>query len=280
MSIFIKLSPNERRIFFNNLKDSIAQSWDCFYPKYNISRTMFFNYLSGRYCIPKNLFKEWRKLAGVNIKNFQEINKSKYIFKKIPSIKIDDKLAEIFGVLNGDGHLSKHQNEINVVGDSREKDYLKYLKNLLEEKFSLKFTFFEEPTRVKLRVYSKDLSDYLVFQHGFKKGKKKGNLQVPEAIKNSTNLKISYIRGLFDTDGTIYLRRKSGLVIEISNVDKLFREEIKSILDDIGIVSCINKRYVSIYRQDQIHKFFKMVKPSNPKHLNNYKKYSNYARMV
>lgn len=280
MVVFISLSEYERIKFFKELKKSINISWDKFYPKYNISRTMFFNYLSGRYGIPKNLFDKWIKLVNIRINNINKFEKQKYLLKSLSKVKVDKKLAEIFGALNGDGHISNFQYEINIVGDSKEKAYMIHLKNLFEKKFGISFTFFEEPNRIKLRTYSKELSNYLINKHNFPKGRKKGKLKVPEIIKKSREFKKSYLRGLFDTDGTIYVRRKNDLVIEISNVDRRFRKEVANILADLGFLASLNKRHISIYQQKQIHKFFKIIKPANPKHLKKYKLYSKQAWVV
>ncbi len=274
MPIFIKFSNKERELFFNKLKNKINKSWEKFYPKYKISRTMFFNYLSGRYDLPKILFDKWNKIVRISTNNLEKINKEKYTKKNLPKIKVNIKLAEIFGALNGDGHISKCGKEVCIVCDAREKDYLIYLKGLCEKTFRLNFTFFHEPTKIKLRTYSTELSKLLTESYGLPKGNKIGKLKIPESIKNSKSFLISYLRGLFDTDGSIYIRRKKDLVVNLSNADKRFLLEIAEALRSMGFSVCVNRANLFIYNQEQIRYFFKLIKPSNNKHLKKFQMYS------
>ena len=270
---FIKLNEKQRKFFFRKLKEKIGDSWENFYPKYSISRTMFFNYLSGRYNLPKKLFLEWNKISKPNFNKLDEITKKKYSEKKIKAFKTDSTLAEILGVLNGDGHLSNFKYEICVVCDAREKEYLNYLKNLFETKFGIAFTFYCELTKIKLRTYSKHLSNILVSKYHLPKGNKLGKLKIPPVVYNNKGRLKSYLRGLFDTDGSIYFRRNNEPVIEISNADKRFLLEVKRALETLGFKIAKGKNRIFIYRKDHILNFFKMIKPANSKHL---KKYQNY----
>src|SRR3989344_3926227 len=121
MAFFVVLSLKQRRRLFKKIKIKV-RTWDNFYLKYKISRSMFFNYLSGRYSIPLRLFNIWKKIAKfhdqVNI-----VEKKVYLKKEIKEISLDENLAEIIGVLNGDGHISKNKKEICVVGNKHEEEY-------------------------------------------------------------------------------------------------------------------------------------------------------------
>ena len=83
MSTFVRLSEKQRKLFFTKLKENISSSWDNFYPKYNRSRAMFFNYMSGKYDLPHELFVKWKKIAEVELENIKKIEKQKYIQKEI-----------------------------------------------------------------------------------------------------------------------------------------------------------------------------------------------------
>jgi len=47
---------------------------------------MFFNYLSGRYFIPKQLFRQWCTDYNIKVKNEEEIIRPKYTKNFIPKI--------------------------------------------------------------------------------------------------------------------------------------------------------------------------------------------------
>ena len=65
-------------------------------------------------------------------------------------------------------------------------------------------------------------------------GEKKGKLFVPKQVFRRREWIIHYIRGLFDTDGSFYIRREKDPVIEISSADIRFLKEIKSTLNLLG----------------------------------------------
>ena len=275
MVLFVLLSSDQRKIFFGKIKTKIG-SWEKFYPRYNISRAMFFNYLSGKYGIPLDLFNLWKEISNFK-ENVNTIEKSMYLKKEIKEIILDENLAEIIGVLNGDGHISKNQKEICVVGNKNEKDYALYLQNLFTSKLKVDFNhIFFDSSRFKLKGYSVDLSRFLVKEYGLPSGNKLGKLHIPPQILTKNELLISYLRGLYDTDGTIYIRRKKDYVIEISSADKNYLIEIKSALERLGFNISLLKNHVAIYKKHEIKKFFELIRPSNSKHL---KRFENYSKI-
>lgn len=268
MPYYIQLESSERLKLFNKLKKRFGQSWDKIYPNFKISRAMFFQYLSGNYDIPENIFLQLEKLSGFYAVNLQKIYKTKYIKKEIINPKMSVELAEILGVINGDGHLGKNGQEISITGNALEKDYFDYLKVLFERTFNLEFRLFMTTSTVlKLKIYSTELSKILNKEFNLPLGKKKGRLYIPKQVFSSDNFLISYIRGLFDTDGTIYIRRKKDMVIEIISADPNYLIQIKKALVRLNFRTGISGKHLYIYNQEEIVRFFGVIKPANPKHL-------------
>src|SRR3989338_1326955 len=249
MPNFIKINEEDRIKLFNNLKSEINIPWRVFYPKFNISKSSFFNYLSGRNKIPEELFNKFMILAKTNIMNKQILECPRYKKKTIHAFKLDRHLAEILGILNGDGHISKSKYEICVVGSILERDYYNYLKNLFENKFGTKFTLREEETTFKLRLYSKDFLS-------------------------------CYIRGLYDTDGCFHIRRKNDPMISITSADRRFLLEVTNALNYLGYNTAKGDQRVFIYRKKDVNKFFKEIEPSNSKHLKKYNQYLEQASIA
>jgi len=273
MPKFVELENQSRRIFFENLKKNINCTWENFFIKYKISRASFFNYLSGRYSIPKEIFYDWQNISKTRPLLKKELERSRYIPKRVPPVKLDKKLAEILGILNGDGHLSKLKYGICVAGNRLEQDYFDYLKNLFESKFKIRFRVFEVQSGLKIQAYSKQLSEILIETYGLPKGDKMGKLKIPPQIKSNKLLLINYIRGLFDTDGTFYIRRESDPVIEISSGDSRFLNDVHLALLFLGFNAKKYQKHVSMYGLREATKFFSLIKPANNKHL---KKFSLY----
>ena len=105
------------------------------------------------------------------------------------------------------------------------------------------------------------------------KGNKIGKLKIPLQVLKSRVLLRSYIRGLFDTDGSFYIRRKKDPVIEITSIDNNFLKEIQNALILLGFNARISKNKTFIYNKKDINLFFNKIHPANKKHL---KRYQNY----
>lgn len=280
MPIFVNLDEKDRIRLFTKVKENFGFSWNKFYPRLYVSRSMFFNYLSGKNDIPKNIFLKLQKVSKIKINNYKEINQNRNVKKEIRSPLMDRSLAEILGVLNGDGHISDIKYEISVVLSSTEKEYCSYLKNLFENKFKTSFNLLIQPGKIRLKTYSIDLFKILTGEYGLPNGKKKGKLVIPKQVFKKRKWIVSYVRGLFDTDGSFYIRRKKDPVVEISSADIIFLKEVRDTLKYLGFNFVKGTNKISLYRKEEITNFFNLIKPVNSKHLKKHQNYLNNQALV
>ncbi|MFH1664201.1 MAG: LAGLIDADG family homing endonuclease [archaeon] len=113
---------------------------------------------------------------------------------------------------------------------------------------------------------------------------KKEELLVPDWIKNNENFSKAFIRGLFDTDGSISYKKnntaKSNLhtvgVLSIVSTSKILITDVSFILSHLGL-----KHYVRIHKKSNgekdayridiynpyLSKFMCVIGSHNPKHL-------------
>jgi len=241
MAVFIKVNRKNREKLFGELKDILGKTWLDIAREFSISRAMLFNYRKGSYPIPDSLFTELIKKTGIKIPS-KKILKTVYLKKEISIPQLNEELAEILGVLNGDGYLGKRPYEICITGSKLERDYFLYIKKLLEKLFNLNFKISYQENKIRIRTYSKDLVLFLNKQYNLPIGKKTGNLTVPLKLKQNKNFLKAYIRGLFDTDGSIYIRRKKEPVLEIISIDKNYLEEVRKALGSLGISGGISSK--------------------------------------
>lgn len=274
MATFIKLKKEDLPMLFEKAV-KIGGNYVWLARKLNKSRDMLFKYKRGEFPIPEEIFDSLIKISRFRPINFVKIEKKRYLPKQISFPNLNRGLAEILGILNGDGHLSKINGEISVIGNLKEYPYFKYLKSKFEKTFKINFKIEKFPHCFKLRTYSKQLVHFLNFAYGLPIGKKIGKLKIPPQILKNKNFIFFYIRGLFDTDGTIYIRRKKDVVLEISSGDPFFLNEIYLVLLNIGFKTSLGKNHLAIYKKDEIVRFFKEVKPANQKHLKKYSLYFN-----
>ncbi len=191
-------------------------------------------------------------------------------------------LAELLGILYGDGymnHYKKYHYLIEIAGHS-EKDFLyhrDHLRLLFKRLFNLDIHLRIRKDQNTLYTYisSKKIFEYLE-EKGMVRGKK-NNLSVPYWIKNNDNMFISFTRGLYDTDGSVILRKRGQHSISFSSKNKVLVLQVKKFLeekrffisyteeiinDKRGFVS--NAYCIRINQKAMILKFIEEVGSSNP----------------
>ncbi|MFA6420529.1 MAG: hypothetical protein WCW13_07030, partial [archaeon] len=126
-------------------------------------------------------------------------------------------LAEICGIHAGDGYLRKRTPsgyELDISGNVDEKEYYdNHVVPLFERTFGIKITprFFMPRNTYGFLICRRKICEF-IHSLGFPYGKKTLAVEVPKQILESKNLEIIYrfIRGVFDTDGTISFRKRGG----------------------------------------------------------------------
>ncbi|RLG69485.1 MAG: hypothetical protein DRO07_02275 [Candidatus Iainarchaeum archaeon] len=88
--------------------------------------------------------------------------------------------------------------------------------------------------QIHCRIYSKDIFLFLSEDIGFPIGRKKNKLRVPSFIFKNKELSKAYIRGLFDTDGSIFRHHRFSAKIEITSHSQKFRKDIIRLLIRLG----------------------------------------------
>jgi len=126
-------------------------------------------------------------------------------------------LAEICGIHAGDGYMRCRNNnhfELDVSGNVEEKEYYdNHVVPLFERTFKVKLNpqFFCPRNTYGFRIGKREICETL-HSFGFPYGKKTLTVEAPKQILESKNIEIIYrfIRGVFDTDGTISFRQRGG----------------------------------------------------------------------
>lgn len=209
---------------------------------------------------------------------------------KLPGDSI--KLAEFYGIMLGDGnsHRTKYYKSrdnkrgvymIRIVGDSRlDKIYLlNYVKPLMENlfdirvkvgKFKPKEYFKNSKNAMYIVSYGVRLVEFLE-KKGFPPGDKiKNKLKIPDWIKEDSNYLRFCLRGLFDTDGSVYkLTKQNSHQISLTSHNPPMLKDVMNGLISLGIIcsKISNGRKIYITKKSEIRKFLKLVGFSNDRHL-------------
>lgn len=213
--------------------------------------------------------------------DISKINFSKYDLErnvKIPK-KLTPELAEEIGMHFGDGFLSENKYEYRLKGNPKdEKEYYQnYVKPLFKKLFNITVSLKDFKTSYGFELKSRAIWEFKTNVIGIKPGNKY-SLYVPETLKvNNVKILSAFIRGLFDTDGSICFKSKYGYKnyypsIEITLISKKVIEDVTKILKMLGFDPKIsptrNCERISLNGISRFKKYEQLIGWSSPKNLN------------
>ncbi len=224
---------------------------------------------------------EGRRKGGINsiLRNNRLPGKFK-LAKKHKSPQDCPLLAEFLGILFGDGHLSDYQVLVTTNSETDIKHAL-YIKRIIKKLFNLNaaLTFKKKQKAVNVVVSSVNLVNWLSLK-GMPKGNKlKIGFSVPNWITDNDEYCKKFIRGLFDTDGSVYVDKHliKGKIYQnqgwaFTSYSVKLRNDILNLLRSFGYSPTLRESQRSVYmrRREDIEKYFKEIGSSNPKHLERY----------
>jgi len=204
--------------------------------------------------------------------------------------KITPELGELVGIIIGDGclYFSKKFNKyyIEIVGDPRlDRDYFEYISYLVEKTLNKKPTIAVRSGGLRLRFYSKEFLEFLIYTLKMPFGKIKGSIiKIPKKlISNKKEITKKCIRGIADSDGSLFLANKKYRldypVIEIKSISKNLMFQLKFLLEKEGFrlglrrenrVNCSKVYVLSINGEIMVKKWIEEIGFSSSKHFNKY----------
>lgn len=197
--------------------------------------------------------------------------------------KINEAFAEFYGVLIGDGCISKYISygnlhyEIRIDGNSvTDLDYYNtFLLNLIHKATGIypKMRFRNDCNGIYIKFCSKSLAFFLNTKLGFPFGKKNENgLLISDKILSDTSLLRRTLRGLFDTDGSLYFTKndrnkvRKYPILEISTRSPLLLSQLKIILDSMGFKTKIRhyKDAIKLHGKKNLLRWFELIGSNHP----------------
>lgn len=265
-------------------------TWEQFSKKLNISAyTLRHDWLKKENTIPlivlKNMLKlhpelKWNKLKeDVQLLEpywGQRIGKKSKFEDKIIFPKINDiDFAEFYGTLLGDGCVYFNLTGLCISGNSiLDKNYLEdYVSNRIVKLFNIKPKIYYSPKGKIMRciVYNKSIAKFLI-KNGFPKGNKKiNNPRMDNRFFRNKHLLKACIRGINDTDGSIYPQNNSKVILDISiHAKSLLKSTLKA-FQQIDLPVNYTKNRIYLCGKKPVSLFFRIIGSSNIKHIIKYK---------
>lgn len=302
--------------FFARLKSKF-NSWADLINHFGLYKSKFERFRYGINSIPYNIFLEFFSLFNKEEKEYFNKNiflkdknwgskkggkstysKHKEIFekgRKIGSkvtkyhfdirIPLTKDIGELIGAFIGDGFTNKYGRiyVTQFTGDAKlDKDYIisilqPIIKNISKNSNPI-ISQFENTMR--MTVYSKEFYDLLTKRFSLTAGKKAYTVTIPGEILESKDQKIvDYcIRGIFDTDGSIFLDRRKAynkpyVRIGLEMKSKELIKQVKKLLTERGINARETKNWdrIQINGIKECKKFVDRIGFSNKRHLDKIK---------
>ncbi|MDB5264586.1 MAG: hypothetical protein JWN64_157 [Parcubacteria group bacterium] len=186
-------------------------------------------------------------------------------------------LAEFMGIMLGDGHLSPFQATVTL--GTKELPYVEYVASLMEH-------LFNTPATINVRkdgyrnVYigSVELTRWLQ-KEGLVYNKVASQVDVPSWIFERKEWKVAFLKGFFDTDGSVY-KLKFGIQISLTNMSLPMLVSLRRILIELEYKPSEISAGVVVYltRRKDVERFFREIKPANTKHQQRFENFSCVGR--
>ena len=216
-----------------------------------------------------------RKKGGLqSVKTHRSLPNSPFVAKKIQIPKKSPELAELFGIVLGDGGLTEFQLVV-YIELAQEKKYAGYIAYLFKKLFNAPVSVTSLPSRGVLRIICarKGVVNFLL-KNGLSCGSKvRRQADVPEWIRKNLRFRKACLRGLIDTDGSVYAdshRVKERIYtypcISFSNASEPLLYFVSETLSLLGYHPTKGLRQVFLRKSEETKSYMKKIGTRNPKH--------------
>ena len=166
--------------------------------------------------------------------SFKKLQKSTFVMvEKITALE-----CELIGAIIGDGHIHKKESKyyVGITGNIKtDREYFNTLSVLSKKVWNKTPQIRNRAGGIRLRFYSKAIVTRLIKKFGlpFNSGKCY-RVKIPKMIASNWKYAKHAIRGIVDTDGSVFTANKPGSPnypsIEITTASRLLAEQLKDIL--------------------------------------------------
>lgn len=179
------------------------------------------------------------------------------------SVRRNSDLAELVGVILGDGNLDRNTVTITI-GTRMGTQYLNHVRELILSVLPGHHVgeYERRGNSTDLKIHSKEFVELLV-SDGLQRGDKKANqVGVPAWVLSDHEYSRRCFAGLLDTDGSIYRNTRDGqIIVEVKNDSQPILEFCGKFCESLGVRINVYARNVVIYRQEDVRRLLTHVNP-------------------
>lgn len=193
--------------------------------------------------------------------------------KKIEYPQKNVKLAELLGIVLGDGSITYYQVTITL-NSTTDADYAQWVMALCERLFGVTVHASTRENTISLTMSGVNMVEFLL-KNGLQRGNKiRNQVNIPTWITRVPLYSLACVRGLVDTDGCIYLdtHRIRGKVyknicLSFTSYSLPMLTAVYDLLRSLGLRPVQYKNNLKLRREHDIYRYYKLIGSHNKKHL-------------
>lgn len=199
---------------------------------------------------------------------------------KIPSRSVE--LAKFIGIMLGDGGIrSKYQLTVSF-NYKTDWEFAKHVARLIKRLFAVEHIILKRKDSLgaDIVVSSARVVDFLLKQ-GIKAGNKIENqVDVPAWIKRDTEFQKACLRGLVDTDGSLYCHKYKVnnkwyeyLKLDFTSCSRPLLRSAYAIFSKLGIRASLKGVHITVSAKAEVNRYLAIVGSSNMKFVERWKRF-------
>ena len=189
-------------------------------------------------------FKEWREQA----------KKSGRIPSEYPELGHSGDLAELIGVVLGDGHIYAHDrcDGLRIVGNANNPQFAERYASIIQRLFNKRPSIIERSREHALNItlYQKHIANRLGIPTG---SKLDYEFKLPQWIEDSSEYSIRFLRGLYEAEGSVshHVGTYTHKLI-FSNKNQSITDVVLRLLSRLGFHPHYSPYQVQISRREEV----------------------------
>jgi len=178
-----------------------------------------------------------------------------------PPLEKNGDLAELIGVILGDGHIEKfpRTERLLIFSNSNNLGFVNRYAELVEKIFEKKPYIYKQSKQncIRISLYEKRISKRLGVPTGSRKGI---NFRIPGWINKNRSFVIRYLRGLYEAEGSLSFHIPTCThKFVFSNTNKSLLKNVEKSLRVLGFSPHSDRVRVQLSKKDQVAKAVELL---------------------
>lgn len=228
--------------------------------------------------MPKNWNKGFTKENNLSVRKISDTMKQKKLdnfalwrerMKKegvikshYPALTKNEDLAELIGVVLGDGHICIYPRtqEIRIISNSNNPGFINRSAFLIENIFSKKAYIIKNKNNnsTKIGIYEKYICERLEIPAGARKNLE---IAIPQWIIQNREYIVRYLRGLYEAEGCFAVHKKTHTYkMMFSNRNKSLLDNVYCLLIKLGFHPHRSKYLIQVSKKDEVYQLKSLLK--------------------